>query len=277
MTFPPTVQRADPARTLLQLFNKMILDILPALASLKIVLASSSPRRLELLSQLGLRVEVRPSKFSETLSKAGVAPSDYVRATARGKALDVERAAAAAGGTLPDIIISSDTVVVSEHGDILEKPADREDARCMLDALSGRTHSVLTAVCVVVRSPLRAGVASLASAPPTSLSETTDAGNTLISFVEATEVVFATLPPALIDAYVQTTEPYDKAGGYGIQGVAAQFVSAIRGDHSCVVGFPVHAFCVLVRALAAGGMLPGVALLSSHPSVGPEVCSESRP
>lgn len=217
----------------------MILDLLPALASLKIVLASASPRRLELLSQIGLCVEVRPSHFSETLSKVGVTPADYVRATAKGKAIDVERAAAA-GDTPPDIIISSDTVVVSACGDILEKPVDREDARRMLAALSGRTHSVLTAVCVVVRSPLRAGVVSLASAPPTALLERTETGTL-------------------------------------IQGVAAQFVSAVRGDYACVVGFPVHSFCVLVRALAADGMLPGVSLLSSEPSIDPDVCSETRP
>lgn len=241
----------------------MILDLLPTLSPLRVVLASASPRRLELLSKLGLSVEVRPSGFSETLPKAGVTPHEYVRATARGKALDVlqtlERPA--------DLVISSDTVVVSADGEILEKPTGVEDARRMLGELSGRTHSVLTAVCVAIPVAVAAS-AALAGAPEgVRLEPASGGGGTLLSFVAAADVTFAALPPALIDAYVATPEPYDKAGGYGIQGTAAQFISGIRGDYYCVMGFPVHAFCALLRALVGAGLLlrPVAASLEGGP------------
>jgi septum formation protein len=230
----------------------MILDLLPTLATLRIVLASASPRRLELLEKLGLRVDVRPSAFSETLPKAGVAPAEYVRATARGKALDVVLSLESAA----DMVISSDTVVVSADDEVLEKPSGIEEAHRMLAALSGRTHCVLTAVCVAI-PPAAAtwmSTALAAIALDRVRVEPTPGGGTLLSFVETAEVTFAALPPALIDAYVRTPEPFDKAGGYGIQGSAAQFISGIRGDYYCVMGFPVHAFCTLLRALVGVGL-----------------------
>jgi septum formation protein len=221
----------------------MILDILPALRSKRLLLASASPRRRDLLLQLGLAVEVRPSAFAETLSKQGVTPQQYVTATARGKALDVLNALSVS--QMPDFIVSSDTIVVSA-GEILEKPAGPDDARRMMRLLSGSTHHVMTAVCVI--SPARPTRPTAVWSVETVVAACGEE-RVLTSFVEEAAVTFAPLPPALIDAYVATDEPYDKAGGYGIQGTAAQFISGITGDFYCVVGFPVHAFCALLRAL----------------------------
>lgn len=238
----------------------MILDLLPILSPLRVVLASASPRRLELLGKLGLSVVVRPSQFSETLSKAGVSASDYVRATARGKALDVRDALDRECAPF-DVIVSSDTVIELD-GEILEKPCDVQDARRMLTALSGRRHNVLTAVCIIVNtgslvSPLLLGTPATTTMEPTHRGEPASdtTGGALISFVETAEVSFAALPLSLIEAYISTPEPFDKAGGYGIQGMAAQFISGIHGDYYCVMGFPVHAFCLVLRALVEQGLI----------------------
>ena len=110
------------------------------------------------------------------------------------------------------VIIGSDTVVVLS-GNILQKPASIEDARGMLSALSGQTHQVMTAVAIMIDAEL-------------------------MTTVSITEVTFATLEMPLIEAYLATDEPWDKAGGYGIQGIAGSFVRRINGSYSSVVGLP---------------------------------------
>lgn len=178
-------------------------------------LASASPRRRELLASIGVETDVRPVAIDET-PRPGEAPRDYVLRLAREKAL----AGGESAGGLP--VLGADTAVVLE-GRILGKPRDREHAAEMLAALAGTTHEVLTAVAV-----------------------TGPAG--LLSACVATRVTLREIAPDEIAAYWATGEPLDKAGGYGIQGYAAVFVSHLEGSHSAVVGLPLYeTFDLLVR------------------------------
>lgn len=172
---------------------------------MKIVLASGSPRRRELLSMLGAEFEVIPAKGEEK-TKVGLTPAETVVSLAKAKAEEV----AAFCGDAP--VIAADTVV-SIDGDILGKPASHEEAAEMLRRLSGRTHEVYTGLCI------RCG------------------GKTLCGFEETT-VRFKALEPSEIESYAKTDEPMDKAGAYGIQGKAAVFVEGINGDFYNVMGLP---------------------------------------
>ncbi|MHA7817729.1 MAG: Maf family protein [Pseudohaliea sp.] len=166
-----------------------------------LVLASQSPRRRELLALLGLPFRVQPAAVDET-PRAGESPDAYVARTAADKARAVGGAA----------VLAADTAVVLDHT-ILGKPQDREDAAAMLRRLSGRAHSVLTAVA------LRRGDREWA-------------------LTVRTVVTFDRLDAARIDAYLATDEPWDKAGAYGIQGLAGAFVRSLDGSYSSVVGLP---------------------------------------
>lgn len=173
-----------------------------------LVLASTSPRRRELLGLLGLPFEVIGSGYDESqINPAAFAPPDYVAALARGKAAEV--AGRLDAGTL---VIGADTTVVLD-GAFLNKPADAADAKRMLRSLSGRTHEVYTGLCLIHGPKVRTDFA-------------------------ATEVTFDTLTDSVLDAYVATGEPLDKAGAYGIQGKALSFIPGIRGDYFNVVGLP---------------------------------------
>ena len=172
---------------------------------MKIVLASGSPRRRELLSMLGAEFEVIPAKGEEK-TEVGLTPAETVVSLAKAKA---EEVAFSCGDAL---VIAADTVV-SIDGDILGKPASHEEAAEMLRRLSGRTHEVYTGLCI------RCG------------------GKTLCGF-EETMVRFKALEPSEIESYAKTDEPMDKAGAYGIQGKAAVFVEGINGDFYNVMGLP---------------------------------------
>jgi septum formation protein len=175
----------------------------------RIVLASASPRRAELLAAAGVMFEVKPAEVDER-PLDGEAPGDYAIRVAADKA----RACRAAPG---DIVLAADTVVVVD-GLILGKPADDGDAARMLRLLSGRTHSVLTGV-VVRRGPREA------------------------SAIESTAVTFSPLSETDIAWYVASAESRDKAGAYAVQGLASRFVSRIDGSYSNVVGLPVALVC----------------------------------
>eukprot|EP00277_Geminigera_cryophila_P004821 CAMPEP_0179422826 /NCGR_PEP_ID=MMETSP0799-20121207/10662_1 /TAXON_ID=46947 /ORGANISM="Geminigera cryophila, Strain CCMP2564" /LENGTH=219 /DNA_ID=CAMNT_0021197037 /DNA_START=152 /DNA_END=811 /DNA_ORIENTATION=- len=207
----------------------MLLDKVPMLKRADLVLASGSPRRVEILNDLlGLDVRVVASTFEENLDKSKYTPKQYVQENARLKALEVwERLIAA--GEAPDLVIGGDTVV-AHKGAILEKPKDTAHATEMLKSLSGTSHTVFSGVALIFRAPDSEQV----------IEET---------FCEATEVTFATLSDASIQAYVQSGEPMDKAGSYGIQAAGGQFVSGIAGCFYNVMGFPMHAFCVRMAAL----------------------------
>lgn len=174
---------------------------------MRLVLASKSPRRSEILRSAGIDFTVRCADADETVLD-GTKPQDAVVFLAARKAMAVERAD-------DEVVLGADTVVVLD-GKILGKPRDREDAFNMIKSLSGRTHSVFTGVCIIGN------------------------GHSM-TFAEETEVEFLPLTDDEINGYVNTNEPYDKAGAYGIQGIASKFVRRINGDYFNVVGLPVSA------------------------------------
>ncbi|MFO1408221.1 MAG: Maf family protein [Steroidobacteraceae bacterium] len=185
----------------------------------RIVLASASPRRSELLRQAGVACEVRPVDLDESV-RPGESPEAYVRRLAEAKA----RAAWArrpAGTSEP--VLAADTTVVLD-GRVYGKPGDAVEAREMLGRLAGRTHEVHTAVAVV-----HAGGAD--------------------SRVCTSRVTMRAIEPRELDWYCSSDEPYDKAGGYAIQGRAAVFVSRLDGSYSGVMGLPLCETWELLRAV----------------------------
>jgi septum formation protein len=179
------------------------------MADVPLYLASASPRRKDLLDQLGLACTVLPQDIDESRLPSEL-PADYVMRLARQKA---EAALQSVDTIVGACCLGSDTTVVCDN-EIFEKPVDARDARRMLGALSGKTHQVLTAV-------------ALAS---TSVTEV---------LLSTSDVTFRSLTSAEIDAYWRTGEPADKAGAYGIQGLAAMFVTHISGSYSGIMGLPV--------------------------------------
>jgi septum formation protein len=175
-------------------------------------LASASPRRVELLRQIGLDPRVLPSRVPEA-RRRGETPQAMVLRLAKSKAAEVAGRLKEKGVREGVVLAADTTVAVGRH--VLEKPQDAAHATAMLKKLSGRAHTVHTGVCL---QPLDGGEA--------------------VAFVEATKVFFRKLSAAEIAAYVSTGEPLDKAGGYGIQGAAAAFVARIEGDYFTVVGLP---------------------------------------
>jgi len=192
----------------------------PARVQANLVLASASPRRRELLAGLGFAFRVLPSDYREANGR--LAPEAAACAHARGKA---EAVALAQPGPL---VIGADTLVVVD-GQALGKPRDAEDAAAMLRRLSGRAHLVITGLALARYEP---NCQRLTSRVEASLSE----------------VHFRPLAEAEIAAYVAAGEPFDKAGAYGIQGLAAQFITGITGCYFNVMGLPLE---LLTRMLNA--------------------------
>lgn len=183
---------------------------------MRLILASSSPRRRELLELAGLNFSVYAPDCDESNAK-GLAPETAAATTAKKKA-------AAAVAVFPDdIVIGADTIVVVD-GKALGKPGGAEDAKSMLHMLSGRKHSVFTGVCVFY-------------------------GGQSAVFCEKTDVLFYELTDFEINEYISTGEPFDKAGAYGIQGRGALFVRRIDGDYYNVVGLPLARLVRLLRTV----------------------------
>lgn len=176
---------------------------------LKIILASASPRRKELLQQIGLQFEVKPASGDEIITETD--PALVVEELSRQKAMEI-------AGEMKEngIVIGADTIVTFENK-IMGKPRDKEDAVQILSQLSGRSHKVYTGVTAIRCS---------------------DAKKEIITFSEPTEVVFYPVDKEEIFEYISTGEPMDKAGAYGIQGKGAAFVKEIHGDYNNVVGLP---------------------------------------
>lgn len=168
-----------------------------------LILASSSPRRRQLLEMLGVQVEVRPSQVPE-VRKPGEGPRDYALRLAHDKASAVPG----------DLVLAADTIVVLDD-ELLEKPVDEDDAVQMLLRLQGRTHHVITAVAL-------------------------RAAETVFEAVDITAVTFRPAREGMLRAYVRTGEPMDKAGAYGIQGYGAALVEGIDGDFFGVMGLPIR-------------------------------------
>ncbi len=172
----------------------------------KIVLASASPRRKELIANITDNVEIRPAECDEALPE-GIGAKDAVEYLSK---IKNEASRKLCGD---EIVISADTVV-AVNDEILGKPTDKDDARRMLKLLSGKTHQVYTGVTI------------------------SDDKNA-VTFSEKTDVVFYDLSDEEIEEYISTSEPYDKAGSYAIQGKAGLLVRGINGDYFNVVGLPV--------------------------------------
>uniref|UniRef100_A0A8C0JG20 Acetylserotonin O-methyltransferase like n=1 Tax=Chelonoidis abingdonii TaxID=106734 RepID=A0A8C0JG20_CHEAB len=202
----------------------MVLNpVIGKLVSKRVVLASASPRRQEILTNVGLRFEVVPSWFKETLEKSSfAAPYEYAIETAKQKALEVANRMHLVSLSAISIVRSCVCVAVGKQ--ILEKPVDKQDAYKMLSRLSGKEHSVFTGVAIVHCSNNRLET------------EVTD-------FYEETKVKFAELSEELLWEYIHSGEPMDKAGGYGIQALGGMLVEYVHGDFLNVVGFPLNHFC----------------------------------
>lgn len=183
----------------------------------KIILASSSPRRKMLLEQLGLEFEVITSDIEEKV-ESGLSPEEVV------KSLAYQKAKSVANGLTGDyLVIGSDTIVALDN-EILGKPIDYNDAYRMLKNLSGKTHEVMTGVCII---------------------NTTD--KTYLVDCDVSHVKFRNIEYEEIKAYVKSGEPLDKAGAYGIQGLASVFIEKIEGSYTGIVGLPVFTVDKLLR------------------------------
>jgi septum formation protein len=185
---------------------------------MRLILASASPRRRELLTQAGLRFEVLPADIDETRHEHED-PATYVQRLA------LEKAQAMMALRPDAVVLGADTTVVLD-GEVLNKPAGRDDAARMLRLLSGRAHDVHTGIAVVTRGQQH-------------------------SHVETTRVFFAPISEADLERYVGSGDSLDKAGAYGIQGYAARWITRIEGDFFNVVGLPIAA---TVKLLAPFGV-----------------------
>ena len=188
----------------------------------RLVLASGSPRRAELLARLGLDPEIRPADIDES-GLPDEPPTELVVRLARTKTAAVAGTDTPADDSDVEVVLAADTVVVLD-GVALGKPRDRDDAAAMLSALSGRTHQVVTGVAV-------------------------RRGGTVHVDRIATDVIFRVLSDAEVAWYLATGEPYDKAGAYGIQGAAAALVARVDGSETNVMGLPLAETVALLRAV----------------------------
>lgn len=193
----------------------------------KVILASNSPRRKELLQQVGIPFQVVPSTCEEVTTKTN--PAEVVMGLSMQKAEDV-----AAKITEPAIIIGADTVVSIDKR-VLGKPKDEADAIRMIRLLQGRSHSVYTGVSMIIKTP-ESGYDKYEKQGTESLKKKT------IQFYEETTVRINHMSEKEIEQYVKTGEPMDKAGAYAIQGRFAVYVKGIDGDYNNVVGFPIARF-----------------------------------
>jgi septum formation protein len=185
----------------------------------KLILASASPRRKALLELVGLEFDVVPGDVDESF-RGKETPRNHVRRLSREKALGV-------AALHPDAwVIGADTIVLI-NGEVLGKPRTKDEARSMLRKLSGRTHRVLSGFTVLRKN-----------------------GGAVFTDVVESRVVFKTLSADEIEWYVETDEPYDKAGGYAAQGMGVSLIREIRGSYTNVVGLPL---CEVVDALRQMG------------------------
>lgn len=185
---------------------------------MKYILASKSPRRREILANLGVDFEIVTADVDE--SDAATDPRILVERLSARKGEAVRDRLLQEGRFTDDTVIISSDTVVSVDGRILGKPQDADDARRMLSSLSGRAHEVVSGISLITKSAT--GVAH-----------------------EVTEVIFDPIDPDVLERYLSTAEPYDKAGAYAIQGFASTWISGIRGCYFNVVGLPVHRLCHL--------------------------------
>lgn len=180
---------------------------------MSLILASQSPRRQQLLGQMGLSFQVKIADIDETMDPGLSAREAVAEVSARkARAVEAERG---------DVIVAADTIVVVD-GRVLGKPHSEDEAKKMLRLLSGRTHQVMTGL-------------------------TVRRDEKIVSTTEITKVTFREMSEREIESYVASGDPMDKAGSYGVQGLAAVFVSSLEGDYFNVMGLPLCALCPLLR------------------------------
>ncbi|ELC8348367.1 Maf-like protein [Clostridium perfringens] len=178
---------------------------------MKVILASKSPRRVEILEKIVKEFEVVQSNFDENTINFKGDIEKYVKDLSKNKAIEVSKRL-----NEPSIVIAADTVVFQD-GKVLEKPKNEEDAFSMLSSLSGNTHKVYSGICLI---------------------NTYD--DTVVTDCDCTEVRFSELNPRQIRNYINSGEPMDKAGAYGIQGLGGAFVEGIKGCYYNVMGLPLN-------------------------------------
>ena len=184
-----------------------------------VILASSSPRRIEMMRNCGFDPAIKPADVDETLPE-GISMKDAVMFLALKKALAVEKEYLEENGA-PDaenapLIIAADTVVYKDGFGIMGKPSDRDDARRMIKAISGTSHQVATGSALIVPGQTKRRV-----------------------LFDVTEVFVRAMKDEEIEEYLDTDEPYDKAGAYAIQGIFGRYIEKYEGDFNTVVGFPI--------------------------------------
>ncbi|HAT4307124.1 TPA: Maf-like protein [Clostridium perfringens] len=178
---------------------------------MKVILASKSPRRVEILEKIVKEFEVVQSNFDENTIDFKGDIEKYVKDLSRNKAIEVSKRL-----NEPSIVIAADTVVF-QNGKVLEKPKNEEDAFSMLSSLSGNTHKVYSGICLI-----------------------NTYNDTVVTDCDCTEVRFSELNPRQIRNYINSGEPMDKAGAYGIQGLGGAFVEGINGCYYNVMGLPLN-------------------------------------
>ena len=190
----------------------------------KILLASGSPRRKELLVRMGIEFDIMPCSLDETYDE-GISPVEVVEYLSKLKADYVN-------GMVEDyVVIGSDTIVsIDEH--ILGKPKDRDDAYNMIKILSDNWHEVITGICIY------------------------DGEKYLLEH-EITKVHFTKMSEKEIQNYISLDEPYDKAGGYGVQGIAGMYIDSIEGDYYNIMGFPMARVLKMLKKMSVIGSMKG--------------------
>lgn len=190
----------------------------------KIILASGSPRRKELLLQIGIVPEIIVSHVEEKITSD--VPAEVVMSLAEQKAVDVAK-------EMPEgtVILGSDTVVAAD-GKILGKPKSHEEAYEMIRRLAGRSHQVYTGVCLVKKGP-------------------EGEADTVVSFYDETDVNVSTMTEKEIREYADSEEPMDKAGSYAVQGFFARYIDGLKGSYANVMGLPVHLVYQELKKLGA--------------------------
>lgn len=178
---------------------------------MKVILASKSPRRVEILEKIVKEFEVVESNFDEKTIDFQGDIENYVKDLSRNKAIEVSKKL-----NEPSIVIAADTVVFQD-GKVLGKPKNEEDAFSMLSSLSGNTHKVYSGICLI-----------------------NTVNDTVMTDCDCTEVRFSELNPRQIRNYINSGEPMDKAGAYGIQGLGGAFVEGIKGCYYNVMGLPLN-------------------------------------
>ena len=229
-------------------------------SGLELLLASASPRRRQFLNEWGIPFRLALTSADEPRPEQGESPEAYTRRAATAKALasgHAVRQQGAANHELQPVILAADTVVAVD-GDILGKPENPAHALRMLERLNGRGHEVISAVCLLLPadaafSPAQAsGPAGTNTAP--NVDECCVDSFRMLSFSDTSRVFFHHWPQPLLQAYLDTGEPHDKAGAYAIQGQGAVLVERVDGSWSTVVGLPVTQLAQVM--LDRGLMLP---------------------